>query len=223
MTSVGLDGCSKGWVAVWLNGDDRGLTFFDHITDLLTFPHDLAMIDMPIGLRDAGNRLCDEQARRLLRKHGSRVFTGARRGIWEFASRIDAHRHFRARGDPGVSCQLWCLRSKIREVDDMMTPERQRTLRETHPELVFLRLNGNRALPSKKTADGRKIRRDLLYLEGFGEIDGWLERRRLGTGAKPDDVLDACACAIAARDRKHRLPEANPPVDAKGLAMEIWY
>ena len=42
----------------------------------------------------------------------------------------------------------------------------------------------------------------------------------------PDDVLDAAACALAARDmlkgRATRLPPA-PRLDARGLKMEIWY
>jgi predicted RNase H-like nuclease len=42
-----------------------------------------------------------------------------------------------------------------------------------------------------------------------------------------DDVLDACALAIVAarrwREAAQRLPARNPPRDAKGLRMEIWY
>ncbi|MCH7795141.1 MAG: DUF429 domain-containing protein, partial [Proteobacteria bacterium] len=44
--------------------------------------------------------------------------------------------------------------------------------------------------------------------------------------AGPDDVLDAAACALAARDmltgRATRLPP-EPPLDARSLRMEIWY
>ena len=41
----------------------------------------------------------------------------------------------------GVSCQLLNIRDKIREVDDFITPDRQATVGEAHPELVFPKLN----------------------------------------------------------------------------------
>ena len=44
----------------------------------------------------------------------------------------------------------------------------------------------------------------------------------LQAGAKSDDVLDACAVAIAARDAVGSVPEGTPPRDAYGLAMQIW-
>jgi predicted RNase H-like nuclease len=37
----------------------------------------------------------------------------------------------------GVSCQLWNIRDKIREVDDFIAPDRQATIGEAHPELIF--------------------------------------------------------------------------------------
>ena len=43
----------------------------------------------------------------------------------------------------GISRQLWNIGDKIKEVDDFMTPERQATIKEAHPELIFLRLNEN--------------------------------------------------------------------------------
>ena len=222
MTVIGLDGFRRGWVAAWSNGASNGLMFLDNIAELLKFPHKIAMIDIPIGLPESGYRTCDLEAKQLLGAHASRVFTGARRPLLKFKSREQAHDWFKRRGEPGVSCQLWCLTEKIRQVDQIMTPERQRTIKETHPELVFLRLNHDEPLPGKKTPDGRLRRRDLIFREGFIAIDKWLEHCRLGTGAKPDDVLDACACAIAARDGRIRLPQGRQETDERDLKMEIW-
>jgi predicted RNase H-like nuclease len=59
--------------------------------------------------------------------------------------------------------------------------------------------------------------------QGFREIDRWLNEERIGTGAKRDDVLDACAVAIAVRDLSGSLPEGRPRRDACGLPMQIWY
>jgi predicted RNase H-like nuclease len=54
-------------------------------------------------------------------------------------------------------------------------------------------------------------------------LDLWLNQIRLGEGAKRDDVLDACAAAIAARDLAGSVPEGTPPRDSKELSMQIWY
>jgi predicted RNase H-like nuclease len=222
MIAVGLDGFAKGWVAVRVDGGKRELHVLRFISELLAMTFDRAGIDMPIGLPEQGLRECDLQARALLRPHASRVFTGARRGLWGFSSHADANRALKARGEAGVSIQLWNLGAKILEVDALMTPRLQSRIREAHPELVFLRLNFGRPLPSKKTEEGRALRLRLLRREGFSEIRQWLDGRRFG--AKPDDILDACAAAIAARDlgQGHVLPRENAPRDAKGLKMQIW-
>ncbi len=222
MVVVGLDGCRNGWVAVCMDGRETDIRLLNTVAELSTLPHAHAMIDMPIGMPSNGKRRCDLAARKLLGSNASRVFTGARRELWSFASRLEAHLNFRAGGDDGVSCQLWGLQRKIKEVDDFITPERQRSLRECHPELVFLRLNHNEPLPSKHSRDGQKLRRDLVRKEGVRDIDRWLTAWRRGTGAKADDILDACACVIAARDAAHRIPD-KPETDDRGLTMEIWY
>src|SRR5687768_13808534 len=155
MIAVGLDGFAKGWVAVHVDGGKRELHFVKSIPELLAMTFDRAGIDMPIGLPEHGLRDCDLQARARLRPYASRVFFGARRGLWDFSSHADANRALKARGEAGVSIQLWNLGSKILEVDALMTPRLQSRIREAHPELVFLRLNFGRPLPSKKTEEGR--------------------------------------------------------------------
>ena len=88
---------------------------------------------------------------------------------------------------------------------------------------MFLRLNGEVPLPPKKSEEGDTLRCRLLGQLGFRAIDRWLNEARIGTGAKRDDVLDACAVAIAARDPKGCLPDGTPPLDAFGLPMQIWF
>jgi predicted RNase H-like nuclease len=224
MIAMGLDGFSKGWVAVRMDGGERELSFLTSVSELSEIVFDRAGIDMPIGLPDRGVRACDLQARAQLGRHASRVFTGARRGLWDFSSHAEANRALKAQGEAGVSIQLWNLGAKICEVDALMTPKLQLTIREAHPELVFLRLNFGRPVPAKKTEEGLALRMRLLRREGFSEIRRWIEVERTGTGAKPDDVLDACAVAIAARDfgKANVLPKGPAPKDAKGLKMQIW-
>jgi predicted RNase H-like nuclease len=225
MIAVGLDGFAGGWVAVRMDGGKRELTFLKSIAELSAITFDRAGIDMPIGLPDGGLRTCDLEAREQLRPHASRVFTGARRGLWDHPSHAEANRALKAQSEAGVSIQLWNLGPKILEVDGFMTPRLQSRIREAHPELVFLRLNFGRPLPSKKTEEGLALRVSLLRRERFTEIKRWIDIERRGTGAKADDILDACAVAIAARDcgRGNVLPQGPAPKDAKGLKMQIWY
>jgi predicted RNase H-like nuclease len=222
---IGLDGYSKGWVAVRLYEDgEEGIEFVDDIKDCLGGAFTRAMIDIPIGLPESGYRQCDLEGRELLKGNRSRLFTGARRPLLSYEKREAANAWGKATDGKGVSCQLFCLLPKIRQIDELMTTKSQKRIQETHPELIFQRLNNGSLLPSKKSRDGIQTRRAILLNRGFSSIDVWLETR-IGTGAKPDDVLDACACALAAKEatEEHRLPKKQTEPDAKGLRMEIWF
>jgi predicted RNase H-like nuclease len=222
--ALGLDGFSKGWVAVTLDGDRREISFLRHIADVLSGRFDRLAIDIPIGMDDNGRRDCDLLAREKLRPHTSRVFTGARRWLWdEFKDPDKANEEAVRRGQTRASRQLWHLGPKIMQVDAFVRGNPDLDIREVHPELVFQRLNGGKPLSSKKSEAGATLRRKLLLREGFEEIDHWLNSARMGTGAKRDDVLDACAVAIAARHPGGSVPEGTPRKDAHSLAMQIWF
>ena len=224
MIAIGLDGFRKGWVAVTLDGDRRSIAFPRDISWLATQRFDRAAIDIPIGMTDDGGRICDRLARTKLRPHGSRVFSGARRWLWdEFADPARANDEAVRRGQTRVSLQLWHIGAKIMEVDAFVQANRRPDLREVHPELVFLRLNSDAPLPSKHHEEGLALRRDLLLSHGIVEIDDWLNSARKGTGAKADDVLDACAVALAARAPVGCLPEGEALYDSQQLPMQIWY
>jgi predicted RNase H-like nuclease len=222
---LGVDGYSGGWVTVRLGEDDsQDIEFVDHISCIEKREFDAAMIDMPIGLPETGYRCCDVMGRELLGEARSRLFLGARRPLLDFDKREKAHEWAKRADGKGVSCQLFCLLPKIKQVDDFMTPDRQKKIRETHPELVFQRLNAGGRLRSKKSAEGIAERRGLLLNFGFDRIDELLAKR-IGTGAKRDDVLDACACSIVAREAtsSRQLTGRDEAPDKKGLQMEIWY
>jgi predicted RNase H-like nuclease len=224
LRAIGLDGFSRGWVAVCLDGDEQMISFHADITEALSGEFDRAGIDIPIGMTEDGERACDRLAREKLRPHSSRVFTGARRWLWqEFSDPDEANREALRRGQTRVSRQLWHLGRKIMEVDDFLRAHPLIDVREVHPELVFLRLNGGKPLPQKKSEEGDTLRRRLVKRQGFRDIDHWLDEQRIGAGAKRDDVLDACAVAIAAREPKGSLPEGELPLDKYRLPMRIWF
>jgi predicted RNase H-like nuclease len=75
----------------------------------------------------------------------------------------------------------------------------------------------------KKSAAGRAERVRRLRGAGFADPISLIATGR-GHGARPDDVLDALAAAWAARriwEGAARVVPATPPVDARGLRMEI--
>jgi predicted RNase H-like nuclease len=224
MRALGLDGFSGGWVAVLLSDGRPQIGFHCDIAGALSVGFDRATIDIPIGMSDDGRRDCDLLAREKLRPHTSRVFTGARRWLWEKFDHPDrANSEALRRGEKRVSRQLWHLGPKIMEIDSFVRNNPAFDIRETHPELVFQRLNRGLPLPSKKSEEGLLLRRTLLKRTGFAGLDQWLEETRIGTGAKRDDILDACAAAIAARDPVGSVPEGSPPLDTCGLPMQIWF
>lgn len=197
---LGVDGCRAGWVAA----SDRGARVYPTFAEIVAQRFDLMLIDVPIGLLQAGPRHCDLQARNLLGARRSSVFPAPGRRL------LRARRYGRQ-----CSIQLWNILHKIREVDEAMTPRLQRRVREAHPEVSFALLNGAPLRFAKKSADGEAERRRLLR-PIFGEIPGV-------PGAARDDVLDAYALLWSA----HRAWQGEARVlggserDERGLECEI--
>jgi len=216
-TFVGIDGIPGGWVAVYLsdNGDQR-FAYAKSAARLLADPYDRALIDMPIGLPERGYRQCDIEARALV---GPRVFLGARWGVWNFKTLGEANAHYwnQEGVGRGISMQLFCIREKLQELNEVPVPPR---LFEAHPEMIFWRIAG-RVLASKNTAKGRAERIEILKEKGIGRVQRWLGQRH-GTGIGRDDLIDACACAVAARDSTRRVP-TNGNLIKRGAQAEIWY
>lgn len=241
MTIVaGVDGCRGGWLMVWRAIGPEGTTSAAEVAVCQRWRDlpaaDTVAVDMPIGLPESGRRGCDMAARAHLGPRRSSVFLDLRRPLLGFADYASANAWAKADG-AGLSKQAWNLLPKIRELDAAMTPEAQERVRETHPELVFARLNGGPMAEAKRTAGGVAARRALLESAGFDRLDDMLASldRRL---AAPDDLYDACALAWCAgrmaAGRAKRLPaEAEPlldvprldapDLDARGLRMEIWF
>ena len=224
MVAVGLDGCRSGWVAAWIGANGRrGFEIISGVAGI--GGGELAMIDIPIGLPESGYRAVDHAARTILGEARSRVFLGARRPLLAMLDDYPRANAWAKADGKGLSRQLFGILPKIAQVDGPITPARQDSLRECHPELVFQRLNGGAPLPPKKTPEGFRMRRDLVAHCGFADIERWLDRLR-GTGAQVDDLLDACACALAASETLRtggRKVACAEEADARGLRMEMWY
>jgi len=118
-----------------------------------------------------------------------------------------------------VSRQLFNIVPKIKEVDDLQSPERQTTLFEACPELSFATMAGAPMLHYKATELGTAER-----IKRLQEVFPAVVRHAAEppAGVKVHDVLDAFALAWTAR----RLVTGGAvrlggEPDARGLRMEM--
>lgn len=225
---AGVDGCRRGWIVVEASLNLTAAAWrIAPNWNAIGADADVIAVDMPIGISDTGVRQCEVEARRLLAPCGSRVFKTLPRGALRFAQTewMVANQWSKAQGFGGISKQTWNIRPRILEIDDVLTAADQVRVFEAHPELAFVRLNEGKPLTSKHLPEGRLLRARLLKAAGFGMIDAWLGNLR-GSGAKADDLLDACALVLTARHiargTARRLP-AGIERDARGLGMSISY
>jgi predicted RNase H-like nuclease len=176
-------------------------------------------IDIPIGLPDEGSRRCDLEARKLIGLRRNSVFPAPFRSVLGALTYEDAATRCRAVSGKSLSLQAFGILPKIAEVDDLMSPDRQRHLVEIHPEVCFTVLAGAPMAQHKATLEGRAER--LLALRGvFSAVD--LDAQVRVRGTSPDDILDAFAAAWSAtRWLSGRHVQLGGDIDSRGLRMEM--
>lgn len=236
---IGVDGCRAGWIAVhlapgagprWETVGTGGLGELRPDTGCA-----LVLIDMPIGLPDGSRpvRGCEPEARRLLGARRSSVFSPPGRAALADASHAGASAANRRETGRGLSRQAWGIAPKIAALDqDLRTGAIDPAgliVWEAHPELCWRAMNGGRPMTHwKRTRAGFRERTRLLNGIEPG-LGGWIEGqtpRLRGSGAAPDDLVDALGLAIAAcrgyPDGFRALP-AKPERDALGVPMQMVY
>ncbi len=234
--AAGVDGCRKGWCVVTLGRySDWSVSCCSTIEEFWQECRaiKLALIDIPIGLRDGGEqeRKCDLEARRLLGKRASSVFRPPCRSALSAVNYDQALFANRVCTGKGISLQAFHITAKIAEVDRFLSrhPQARGVIRETHPELCyFILAQGLPMRLSKKTQQGRRERRDILSsfcpwaddIIKYG-LDNFLRRE-----VAEDDILDALAAALVAllAGKEGCKPDtipAQPETDSCGLPMEI--
>lgn len=246
---AGVDGCPGGWIVAFARADGAVTPprVVARFADIVHAPEQPAIIavDVPIGLPQrspAKGRLAESAVRPLLGGRKSSVFRiPSRRAVYASVAAEPANpreRFFHAcaiareTSDDGKAFakQGFYILDKVVEVDTLLrgNPALAQRVFETHPELAFYRMNGERPLgePKKLKSSvyppGMRLRRDLLTGAG---IPGALLDGRSPRGAAEDDMIDAYACLVTAMNiqtkRARRYPEA-PPRDEHGLPMAIW-
>ena len=221
-TIAGADAYKQRWVVASECGGSRTkLQVVDDFPSLLGCGFDLLVIDVPIGLMEAGRRHADYAARALLGPRRNSVFPAPLRpalgaSSWEEAcairQRIEGKRY---------SKQTFGILPLIRAVDRHMTPALQERVREGHPEVSFRLLHGSPLLLPKTTEEGHALRKALL-LEQFPDLERSIDE--LGRPGARNDVLDAYSLLWTARRIVSGSATVLPPtpqIDTKGLRAEI--
>jgi predicted RNase H-like nuclease len=225
---AGVDGCKSGWIVVECDCDlSKAELQLAPKWDDITSAAKIVAVDMPIGLSRNGVRQCEVEARKLISPCGPRVFKTLPREALRFAQENwnAANQWSKDQGFGGISKQIWAIRPKIKEIDNAISPPDQARIVEAHPELAFARLNGGKPLDSKHTKAGLKARQEILARAGFTNLDSWLQMLR-GKGAKADDLYDACALVLTARNHlrgQGRFVPQKEERDSRGLRMAIAY
>ena len=215
MAVLGVDGCPGGWVGALV--DDGQLSWHTgSFPAMLALRAAIVAVDIPIGLpAGAHRRAADVEARAELGAQRSSVFFVPPRVVLEAGSQPEATRLSRAAGSVGVSIQTFHILDKVAEVDALVRAGAAPI--EVHPEVSLRRLCG-RPLPPKRTLAGRLARLEVLR--------GWLPDLELPFPlpgrARPDDCLDAVACAwTAARWLRGAAEVLGGETDALGVPMRI--
>lgn len=246
---AGVDGCKGGWIAVLraAAAPARAMIFatFAELVDALPVDATIA-VDMPIGLPERaglGGRGPEALVRPVLGERQSSVFTiPSRAAVYAepgpFASDEDRYMAHRractialATSDPPrkFSIQAFGLVPKIRELDVLLLarPDLRRRIVESHPEVAFWQLNGEKAMSLPKKVKGRinpagmAERRALLVAKGF---DAALLARPPPSGAGEDDYLDACVMLLVAERVRAGVARSfpDPPIDdERGISLAI--
>lgn len=225
---AGVKTCRFGWLAVTVQIEPDIISEGHHLCSsagevfsLLPKPSIFA-VNVPMGLLEEpvkGGRECDRQARKILGKpRGSSVFSPPSRPSLNCPTFEQAHQW-------GLNKQTFAILPRVREMDQVINPERQSWIREAHPELSFYMMDGLRPVEERrKTVPGREARLKLLN-QFFYQVEEGLAKFP-GKDVLKDDVLDAYAAAWTAmrvfRGEAGFVPQ-TPPCDSRGVEMAIWY
>lgn len=235
MKTLGLDGCRAGWIAISLDNDNAGYWLVESNSELSEYfeEFDRVFIDVPIGLNDEKYvRECDELLRKILGPgYEGSVFNPPIRPALHAPTYAEASMTSYETTGKKVSIQAWNITPNIRVIDQYIqqNKEYRDKIFESHPELLFQKLNGgNSILQKKATKKGLRHRLGLLKEKSkfaddfFRDIKEDYRRNQVDE----DDIVDSMVLALYAnwslKEEIKTLPE-DPPTDSTGLPMAIHY
>jgi predicted RNase H-like nuclease len=233
---VGIDGCKAGWIAIGV--DEQGTFTYEVLREQLDLETvidtaDRVFIDIPIGLAsEQYTRECDRLLRENLGSdYSASIFDPPIRPALHAPTYAEACMQSYSVTEKKVTLQAWNITPKIRQVDQILQNETEwrEKVFESHPEFLFLRLNGGEPLQQKKkTKKGLRHRLDLIAQRHKDAKDRFRELKEeyRRNEVDEDDIVDAMVLAhFAWKSREEELktlPE-QPPKDETGITMAINY
>lgn len=231
----GVDGCPGGWAVVAI-GEIGALepraAVYTRLDELVASGRTIA-VDIPVGLPDTvegPGRGAEQAVRPLLGPRQSSVFSIPGRAAVYAPDYESACANALASSSPPrkVSRQAFHIFPKIRELDELLSPENEAHVFEVHAEVAFWRLNGDTPMPSPKRVRGVPAREGLeeriALLVRHGMPAAFFEGPR-PRGLPLVDLVDAAALALIARRCAAGIarPFPDPPGrDGRGLRVAIW-
>lgn len=233
LRTAGIDGCKAGWIYITFDVEPQYklLRTNDELREELE-KSDLTFIDIPIGLEDENyTRKCDELLRKKLgAEYASSVFSPPIRPALDAPSYVEANMQSYEYTQKKLTVQAWNITPKIKVLDQFLTEttELRSKVLESHPELIFMNLNGGMIYQKKNTKKGLRHRLELIHkhepvaADIFREIKEEYRRNEV----EEDDIIDAMALALAAKWSAQKgiktLPE-EPEFDSAGLRKAVHY
>jgi predicted RNase H-like nuclease len=233
LKTAGIDGCKAGWILITFdeNPSYHVLRTDDELLESLN-SYDRVFIDMPIGLEDEiYTRECDRLLREKLGgEYAASVFSPPIRPALHAPSYVEANMQSFEYTEKKLTVQAWNITPKIRVLDRFLSEnsELREKVFESHPELLFMNLNGGMIYQKKNTKKGLRHRLELVSNhepvadDFFRDIKEEFRRNEVGE----DDIVDSMALAYAAKKSVAKgiksLPE-NPETDSEGLIKAIHF
>lgn len=227
----GLDGCKSGWFYVCMTSGRTQYGVVSTVQEIFNRDEDKrVLIDIPIGLATPQKpvRACDQQARQLLGKRRSSVFSMPIRDLLAVEDYAVLNAQSKAITGKGISKQSYAILPKVREVDHCLKADisLRGVVREAHPELCFTGLKGAPMHFNKATEEGFEER--IAVLESYramaaAEINTMVAAWKSSKVAV-NDIVDAYVCALTASMEEHwvTIPR-DLDADDSGLAMSMTY
>ncbi|MBD3616766.1 MAG: DUF429 domain-containing protein [Gracilimonas sp.] len=234
MKTAGIDGCKAGWILISFHeGEEKYEILRDKEALKTAFEsYDLIFIDMPIGLEDEEyTREADELLRKKLGgEYASSVFSPPIRPALMAPSYVEANMISHEYTDKKLTLQAWNITPKIQMVDELLRADEnlKDKVLESHPELLFQKLNGGMIYQKKNLKKGIKHRLELIKNretaadDFFRDIKEEFRRNEV----EEDDIVDAMVLAYCAKISEEEgiktLPEEFE-YDSEGMRKAVHY
>jgi len=233
LKTAGIDGCKAGWILTTFD-ENPEYRLIENDEDFISALHefDRVFIDMPIGLEDENyTRECDRELRKVLgAEYAPSVFSPPIRPALHAPSYVEANMQSYEYTEKKLTVQAWNITPKIRLLDQVLSEHQdlRESVFESHPELIFMNLNGGMIYQKKNTKKGLRHRlglivdREEVADDFFRDIKEEFRRNQVDE----DDIVDSMALALAAKrsiEEGIKTIPKDPPVDSEGLKMAIHY